>query len=158
MKKDLTGGLANLLSGADQRVTEQRAGADPQTQQAKEEEQHPTEQSLFAHDEAALLDTIQDSTLRANLEKRLVEKKRALGGRPRKGDPPKESVLKGYSRTTLFIDDTKWSKIKEIGLRETLTLKEILNIALDVIIERYESKHGEIVPQVNPKKDISEIF
>ena len=52
----------------------------------------------------------------------------------------------------------KWAKIKEIAFIETLTMKEIVELALDMVIERYESKHGTITPIKDRKKDINEIF
>ena len=59
---------------------------------------------------------------------------------------------------SLIINKEKWAKIKEIAFVETLTMKEIVELALDMVIERYESKHGEIIPAPERKKDITEIF
>ena len=66
--------------------------------------------------------------------------------------------MDGYDRTSLIINVEKWAKVKEIALRETLTLKEIVELALDMVIDRYESKHGEVKPQPVRKRDINEIF
>ena len=53
----------------------------------------------------------------------------------------------------------KWAKVKEIAFIETLTLKEIVELALDMVIDKYESKHGEVTPQPErQRKDIHDIF
>ena len=68
--------------------------------------------------------------------------------------------MDGYDRTSLIINMEKWAKIKEIALIETLTLKEIVDLALDLVIERYEAKHGTVKPNQNekPKRNLRDIF
>ena len=66
--------------------------------------------------------------------------------------------MDGYDRTSIIINVEKWAKVREIALMETLTLKEIVELALDMVIDRYESKHGEVKPQPVRKRDINEIF
>ena len=137
-KKDLTGGIANLLSGADQRITQQR--------QASETPQ-----------ETELLNSIENEDLREELTERLRQKRLIGRGRPRKNDILGRRT-DGYERTSLIVNKYKWAKIKEIAFIETLTMKEIVELALDLVIERYESKHGEVIPHPENKKDINEIF
>ena len=158
-KKDLKGGVANLFSGADQSVAQQTAS----TGEAKPE---PTEggsstmeeEPTTAQDETDLINSIEDEELRKELQRRLQQKRMTGRGRPRKNDQLGRR-MDGYDRTSLIIPVEKWAKVKEIAFRETLTLKEIIELALDIVIERYESKHGEVVIQSNrPKKDINEIF
>ena len=108
-------------------------------------------------DERDLLNSIEDEELRKELEARLYKKKLIGRGRPRKNDQLGRR-MDGYDRTSLIINVEKWAKVKEIALRETLILKEIVELALDMVIDRYESKHGEVKPQPVRKRDINDIF
>lgn len=157
-KKDLTGGIANLFSGADQRIKQQR--------QAEQEQPEGTAQDAAPQmaiepttlkDESDLINSIEDEELREELRERLRQKRLIGRGRPRKNDQLGRR-MDGYDRTSLIINKEKWAKIKEIAFIETLTMKEIIELALDMVIERYESKHGEIIPVPDRKKDITEIF
>lgn len=162
-KEELSAGLANLLSGADQSVKQQKAK--PVTDEANTEQENPDNEAptmivepTTAQDETDLINTIEDEELRKELERRLLQKRMVGRGRPRKNDQLGRR-MDGYGRTSLIIPLDKWEKVKEIAFRETLTLKEILELALDMVIERYESKHGEVKPQrERPKRDINEIF
>ena len=161
-KKDLTGGIANLLSGADQRITKQPQAATETPEQpegtatqeaAPQMELEPT----TLQDESDLIKSVEDEALREERRKRLRQKRVIGSGRPRKNDQLGRR-MDGYDRTSLIINKEKWAKIKEIAFIETLTMKEIVELALDMVIERYESKHGEIIPVPDRKKDITEIF
>lgn len=164
-KKDLTGGIANLLSGADQRITQQPQAAQETPEQPKEEGTATQEaapqmavEPTTLQDEADLINSVEDEELREELRERLKRKRLIGRGRPRKNDQLGRR-MDGYDRTSLIINKEKWAKIKEIAFVETLTMKEIVELALDMVIERYEAKHGEIKPQPDRgKKDITEIF
>lgn len=124
-KKDLSGGLQNLLQRKDPTI-----------------ETPSTTEELRA--------TIKDPELKEALEdeetlKSALRSKRFAGGRPKKGEI-RESKTKGYGRTCIVINEEKLAKIKEIGFRETLTLKEIFEAMMDNLIKTYEAKHGEIIP------------
>lgn len=156
-KERLKGGLANLLAGANNSVSGRKAEPAGETVTPIEEPAMVGEPTT-TQDERDLLATIEDEELRKQLEERLIQKRRVGRGRPRKND-----ILgrrsDGYERTSLIINKEKWDKIKEIALIETLTLKEIMELALDGVIERYESKHGEVKPHPERhKRDINEIF
>lgn len=171
-KEKLRSGLANLIGGADSSISRQKpqslidekAEEQPVTEEAKPE-QEQTESAApqmeveptTLQEERELLNSIEDEELRKELEERLYRKKLIGRGRPRKNDQLGRR-MDGYDRTSLIIPVDKWAKVKEIALRETLTLKEIVELALDLVIERYESKHGEVKPQLREKKDIKEIF
>ena len=164
-KKDLTGGIANLLSGADQRITQQPQAAQETPEQPKGEGTATQEaapqmavEPTTLQDEADLINSVEDEELREELRERLKRKRLIGRGRPRKNDQLGRR-MDGYDRTSLIINKEKWAKIKEIAFVETLTMKEIVELALDMVIERYEAKHGEIKPQPDRgKKDITEIF
>lgn len=153
-KEKLKGGIASLFGGATQSVarpTERRSEETTSNDEAKIVE--ATQQ-----EEIDLINSVEDQELRTLLEERLNQKRKVGRGRPRKNDiNGKRSD--GYDRTSLIIPVNKWAKVKEIAFIETLTLKEIVELALDLVIERYESKHGEVTPQPErTKKDINEIF
>ena len=164
-KKDLTGGIANLLSGADQRITQQPQAVQETPEQPKGEGTATQEaapqmavEPTTLQDEADLINSVEDEELREELRERLKRKRLIGRGRPRKNDQLGRR-MDGYDRTSLIINKEKWAKIKEIAFVETLTMKEIVELALDMVIERYEAKHGEIKPQPDRgKKDITEIF
>jgi hypothetical protein len=164
-KKDLTGGIANLLSGADQRITQQPQAAQETPEQPKGEGTATQEaapqmavEPTTLQDEADLINSVEDEELREELRERLKRKRLIGRGRPRKNDQLGRR-MDGYDRTSLIINKEKWAKIKEIAFIETFTMKEIVELALDMVIERYEAKHGEIKPQPDRgKKDITEIF
>ena len=161
-KKDLTGGIANLLSGADQRITKQPQAAtetpeQPEGTATQEAAPKMKVEPTTLQDETDLINSVEDEELREELRERLRQKRLIGRGRPRKNDQLGRR-MDGYDRTSLIINKEKWAKIKEIAFVETLTMKEIVELALDMVIERYELKHGEIIPAPDRKKDITEIF
>ena len=157
-RKDLTGGIANLLSGADQRITQQRQAIEqPEETTTQETASQMVVEPTTSKDETDLINSIEDEELREELKERLRQKRLIGRGRPRKNDQLGRR-MDGYDRTSLIINKDKWAKIKEIAFIETLTMKEIVELALDMVIERYESKHGTIIPKADSKKDINEIF
>ena len=114
-------------------------------------EQEPTTEK----DEQELINTIEDEALRAALHKKRMDGR----GRPRKNTDERGNRTDGYRRTTLIVSEEQLAKIKEIGFKETLTMKEIIEKALDMVIERYEAKNGEIKPQPSKYKgDIKKVF
>lgn len=141
-KKDeeaLKGGLAALFGGAS-----------AETNQADEQ---VTETSIN-DDEADIIQTIEDDRLRDALE----AKRNIKRGRPRK-DVPVISKANGYGRVCNVVNLEKMDKLREIAFRETLTIKQVVEAAFDLAIEKYEKKHGEIVPRPDVwKKDASTLF
>lgn len=123
-KRDLSGGLQSLLQRKDPKI-----------------ETSSTEELKATIKDPELKEALEDEeTLRSALRS-----KRFAGGRPKKGET-RESKTKGYGRTCIVINEEKLAKIKEIGFRETLTLKEIFEAMMDNLIKTYEAKHGEITP------------
>ena len=106
-------------------------------------------------DEEDLINSVEDEELRAALHKKRMEGR----GRPRKNLGANGKRTDGYVRTSIIANEEKYAKIKEIAFRSTLTTKDILEAAMDMLIEKYEAKHGEVVP--NPeayKGDIKRLF
>lgn len=52
------------------------------------------------------------------------------------------------------MDLDKWEKLKTISLRETLQIKEVVNKALDMLIEAYENENGAIRPAKQGKSKL----
>lgn len=106
-------------------------------------------------DEADLISSIEDERLREALRAKRMDGR----GRPRKNTDKNGKRTDGYSRTSLIVNDELWAKIKEVAFRETLTMKEIVDLALHMVVDRYEAKHGTIEPQPQKyTKNINEIF
>ena len=139
-KKDdiLRGGLNTLFNGApkDEAIQEQGEPQPVEAETITPTDGEEQEQEIKSND---VINTIEDEELRAALHKRRVKGR----GRPRKNDPKKQCA-KGYQRITNIVNIDKMDKLREIALRESLTIKEILEAVMDIAIERYESRHGEI--------------
>lgn len=144
-EEKLKGGLDALFKGAAPRT---RVEVVDEATQMKIE---PT----TAQDEEDLINSVEDEALRAALHKKRMEGR----GRPRKNIGANGKRTDGYARTSIIANEEKYAKIKEIAFRSTLTTKDILEAAMDMLIEKYEAKHGEVIP--NPeayKGDIKALF
>lgn len=143
----LKGGLDALFGGVKPRA-ERVEVVDEAT---PEMEVEPT----TAQDEEDLINSIEDEELREALRKKRMSGR----GRPRKNLGVDGKRTDGYTRTSIIANEEKYAKIKEIAFRSTLTTKEIMEAAMDMLIEKYEAKHGVVVP--NPeayKGDIKRLF
>ena len=149
MAKKLNSGIGNLLSGASTNVT---AKAETKI------EETPIVEQATAQEENELINSVDDEELRELLKERLKQKRMIGRGRPRTAHDERGKRTDGYNRTSLIVNVEKWEKIKEIAFRETLTMKEITELALDMVIERYEQKNGTIEVTEKSKRDINEIF
>lgn len=157
-KEELKGGIANLLGGADRK--RQAPEPQPSEQPQEPEAAAPTTPKMELEpttkkDEQDLINSIDDAELRAALEARRKEGR----GRPRKNTDARGKRTDGYSRTSFIIKDTTWAKIREIAFRQTLTMKEIVELALEMLIQKYEEQHGEVTPHPERYKgDIHDLF
>ena len=138
-KKNLAGGLSTLLGRDETPITHE------ETPSRAEE----------------LRNTIKDEQLKQALQDReqlkaRLRSKRYAGGRPKKGEV-RESKTLGYGRTCIVIHEAKMDKIREIALREGLTIKEVFEGMMDNLITRYEAKHGEITP-TDHSVDVTKLF
>lgn len=111
------------------------------------EAKEPAEQSETQEPaEADLISTVQDEELRRALRKRQQEGR----GRTKKGRP-KDKRTEGYGTICVKANLEKWAKVEYISLQETLQKKEVLEMALDMLIEKYESEKGKIVLKAKDK-------
>ena len=92
-----------------------------------------------------LIETVQDEELKEALRQRQLDGR----GRPQRGRK-KESKTEGYGTICVKANLDKWEKVKYISLQETLQIKEVLELALDMLIEKYESEKGTI--RINQSK------
>lgn len=147
-KEELKGGLDSLFGGS--KPQPGQASTD-EAKNSPEIKQEPTTKQ----DEEDLINSVEDEQLREALRAKRMDGR----GRPRKNHYKNGKRTDGYSRTSLIVNDEKAAKIKEIAFRETLTMKEIFELALDMVIEKYEQTHGEVVPRPERYKgDINSIF
>lgn len=129
-------GLANLLGGAAAPVKSETSTAsqlEPDTEQERKT--------------AEMIETVSDEELKEKLRQRQLDGR----GRPKRGRPH-DSRTDGYGTICVKANLEKWEKIKVISLRETLQLKEVLELALDKLIAEYEAEKGEIALAPASKK------
>ena len=117
-------GLATLLGGAAAPAKSETA---PQPETEKERQT------------AEMIETVSDEELNEKLRQRQLDGR----GRPKRGRPH-DSRTDGYGTICVKANLEKWEKVKIISLRETLQLKEVLELALDKLIAEYEAEKGEI--------------
>lgn len=152
-KDQLKGGLNSLFGGSStpEPKEETTPVVEAQTSNSPKLKVEPTTRQ----DEEDLINSVEDEQLREALRKKRMDGR----GRPRTKRDATGKRTDGYSRTSLILKDEKVAKIKEIAFRETLTMKEIFELALDTIIEKYEKKHGEVIPRPERYKvDINKVF
>lgn len=155
----LRGGLQALMNGGNNE--EQGAAVTPvgQTPDAPSEEAtatestEPIEERATRKEEEDLLASIEDQELQAALRARRMLHR----GRPRKDNPLSVTQNDLYTRTTLIVSREQMAKLREICIRETITLKEIIEGLIAEALETYEKKHGEI-RVTSHKGDVKAIF
>ena len=141
----LKGGLNALLGGGSQK--QKAAPTEPEPEQADAIQTSETPEA------DGLLDTISDTELKEALRQRRMRKR----GRPRKDEALRAKEEELYTRSTWIMRRDLIAKLKEISLRETLTLKEIMEQITSDAIKAYESKHGEVIPR-DHRADASSVF
>lgn len=70
-----------------------------------------------------------------DLIKALAAKRKEKAGRPKVGEDKKSAG----KRFTIIIDPAKLEAIKNIAIAETITQSEIIDIALDIVLKRYQN-------------------
>lgn len=126
----LKGGVDALFGG----------GTEPQRRRGEPAVQEDTVQE-------DIISTVQDTELRKALRQRQLDGR----GRPKKGRPH-DSRTDGYGTICVKANLEKWAKLEYISLQETLQKKEVLEMAMDMLIEKYESEKGSIVLKAPSKE------
>ena len=82
----------------------------------------------------------------AEMERRQSERRFFMTGRKRNDD---ESALitRNDVRTCMVLDKEQYDKIREIALRETMTIKDLTHVMFQFAIDHYEKKNGVVVPR-----------
>lgn len=82
----------------------------------------------------------------AEMERKQSERRFFMTGRKRNDD---ESALitRNDVRTCMVLDKEQYDKIREIALREAMTIKDLTNIMFQFAIDHYEKRHGVVVPR-----------
>ena len=82
----------------------------------------------------------------AEMERRQSERRFFMTGRRRNGDE-RELITRNDVRTCMLLDKEQYDKIREIALRETMTIKDLTHMMFQLAIDQYEKKHGVVVPR-----------
>ena len=92
----------------------------------------------------------------AILEERQAQRRTFLTGRRRK-DETREPATKDDMRTSMLVNKHQYAIVREIALREGMTIKDLVFAMFQLAIERYEEKHGKV--EVRKKStDKNELF
>ena len=55
-----------------------------------------------------------------------------------------QSSIKDRMATSLVVNRNKYAKIRQIAIDNSLNINEVIDVALDMVIETYEKKYGPI--------------
>ena len=91
----------------------------------------------------------------AILEERQAQRRTFLTGRRRK-DETREPATKDDMRTSMLVNKYQYAIVREIALREGMTIKDLVSAIFQLGIDRYEEKHGkvELRKKNTDKKDL----
>lgn len=89
------------------------------------------------------------------LEERQAQRRTFLTGRRRK-DETREPATKDDMRTSMLVNKHQYAIVREIALREGMTIKDLVSAIFQLGIDRYEEKHGkvELRKKNTDKKDL----
>ena len=82
----------------------------------------------------------------AEMERKQSERRFFMTGRKR-NDDSSSLITRNDIRTCMVLDKDQYDKIREIALRETMTIKDLTNMMFQLAIDQYEKKHGVVVPR-----------
>ena len=83
----------------------------------------------------------------AEMERKQSERRFFMTGRRRNNDD-RDLITRNDIRTCMVLDKEQYDKIREIALRETMTIKDLTNVMFQFAIDHYEKKNGVVVPRV----------
>ena len=92
----------------------------------------------------------------AELEERQSQRRKFLTGR-RSKDDPRGLVTADDMRSSLILNRPQYAVIREIALRECVTIKDLVYAIFEMAIEKYEAKNGKVIPRTT-SKSIKDIF
>lgn len=124
---------------------------------SKETKYNRMKKEEFKKGLAVLISGTQRTEEEETLTEALEERRKSTRGRPRKNAPDGKRT-DGYERASVIVSSELWAKLREICYKETLMQKEVLELALELLIGRYEEKHGTIKPRSHKQKDPKSII
>lgn len=92
----------------------------------------------------------------AELEHNQTERRKFLTGR-RSKDDPRALVTSDDMRSSLILNKTQYAIVREIALRECVTIKELVYAMFQLAIDKYEAKNGKVIPR-KVSTDVNNIF
>lgn len=83
------------------------------------------------------------------------EPKKAEG----KTEPTEETTKEASTRVCFVCNPTKWEKVKLIAEQKELSIKDVMDVAISTLIEKYEEINGEVKPKTRrPRGNKSDLF
>lgn len=79
-----------------------------------------------------------------DLEAQQTERRKFKTGR-RSNDDNRIPSSQTDMRTSIIVDKAQYAIVREIALRECMTIKEIIYAMFELGIDRYEQKHGKVL-------------
>lgn len=88
------------------------------------------------------------------LERRQSERRYFMTG-SRRNDDTSERLTRNDIRTCMILDKDQYDVLKEIALREAMTIKDLAFAIFQYGIEGYERKYGKVIVRESmPKKNL----
>ena len=78
------------------------------------------------------------------MERKQSERRFFMTGR-KVQDNPNLKITQNDVRTSIILDKGQYDLIKEIALRETMTIKDLMFAMFQLAIDRYEQKNGKVI-------------
>lgn len=89
------------------------------------------------------------------LERRQSDRRYFMTGR-RRNDDTSDRLTKNDIRTCMILDKDQYDILKEIALREAMTIKDLAFAMFQLGIDAYEKKHGKV--NIRKPKDRNDLF
>ena len=90
------------------------------------------------------------------MERKQSERRFFMTGRKAQ-DNPNLRITRNDVRTSIILDRDQYDIIKEIALRETMTIKDLMFAMFQLAIDRYEQKNGKVILRTE-QKTAKELF
>lgn len=110
----------------------------PEVQDDKNENQKATSSKVAPKQEAT------ETAATEQMKSKLEAKRRANVGRPKKGEPAKNTKKPQEIRATFIVDPDLLRKVKYISLVEGILLKDVISEALNNYVDKWETDNRKI--------------
>ena len=121
----------------------------PQEQQVEQTQEQAVakeiqEQQHAVTGEASVQREVPATTSTEKIKSKLEAKRRENVGRPKKGEPAKNTKKSQEIRATFIVDPDLLRKVKYISLVEGILLKDVISEALNNYVDVWEEKNKKI--------------